>query len=266
MTTPHLTDSRRPPGSEAERTGIPFGRLLRTELRKLRDTRAGTWLLVAILAVTPVVVAVMVVVADPKDLTYEEFVNFTQTPQKLLLPVVGILTVTTEWSQRTGLVTFTLEPDRKRVLLAKAGATLLLGVLVLGITFSSAAVGNLLGTTLRDGDGSWSFGAGGFLDISVVLLAGLMMGFAFGMLLLVSAPAIVAFFVLPNLSSVLFNAVPALEDAGSWIDFNLALSQLYDHGLTGEDWLQVLTATLVWVALPAALGAVRVLRSEVRSG
>lgn len=265
MTT-HLTDASRQPAPPEEQTGIPFGRLLRTELRKLRDTRAGRWLLIAILAVTPVVVAVMVVAVDPKDLTYEEFVNITQTPQKLLLPVVGILTVTTEWSQRTGLVTFTLEPDRRRVLLAKACATLLLGVLVLAVTFSSAAVGNLLGAALRDGDGSWAFGAGGFLDIAVVLLSGLMMGFAFGMLLLVSAPAIIAFFVLPNLSSVLFNAVPAMEDAGSWLDFNLALSELYDHGLTGGEWLRVLTADLVWVALPATVGALRVLRSEVKSG
>ncbi|AZM49860.1 ABC transporter permease [Streptomyces sp. WAC 06738] len=265
MTT-HLTENRRQPGPAAERTGIPFGRLLRTELRKLRDTRAGTWLLIGILAVTPVIVAVMVVTADPGDLTYEQFVNITQTPQKLLLPVVGILTVTTEWSQRTGLVTFTLEPDRKRVLLAKACATLLLGVLVLGITFSSAAVGNLLGAALRDGDGAWAFGAGAYLDIAVVLLSGLMMGFAFGMLLLTSAPAIIAFFVLPNLSSVLFNTVPAMESTGSWVDFNLALSELYDHGLTAGEWLRVLTADLVWVALPAAVGALRVLRSEVKSG
>jgi hypothetical protein len=264
--TIHLTDAGGQPAAAADRTGIPFGRLLRTELRKLRDTRAGRWLLVAILAVTPVIVAVMVVTAGAEDLTYEQFVNITQTPQKLLLPVVGILTVTTEWSQRTGLVTFTLVPDRRRVLLAKACATLLLGVLVLAVTFSSAAVGNLLGAALRDGDGSWAFGAGSFVDIAVVLLSGLMMGFAFGMLLLVSAPAIIAFFVLPNLSSVLFNQVPAAEDAGSWVDFNLALSPLYDHGLTAGDWLRVLTADLVWVALPAAVGALRVLRSEVKSG
>lgn len=247
------------------RPGVPFGRLFKAELRKLADTRSGRWLLIAIIATTPLVVAVMLVTAAPKDLTYDRFVDFTQTPQKILLPVLGILTITSEWSQRTGLVTFTLEPNRKRVLLAKAGATLVLGLMVVMITFGSAAVGNILGAALRHGDGSWSFGAGGFGDITLVLLTGLAQGLAYGMLLLISAAAIVAFYVLPNLSSVLFSSVPALKGTGRWVDLNKAQGPLYDHHLTGQQWAQVVTATLIWVALPAALGVSRVLRTEVES-
>jgi len=248
----------------AEHPGVPFGRLLKAELRKLIDTRAGRWLLIAVLATTPAVVAVMLFTADPKDLNYDRFVDFTQTPQKILLPVVGILTITSEWSQRTGLVTFTLEPNRRRVLLAKAAATLVLGLTVIAVTFASSAVGNLL-APLRDGDGSWAFGVAGFRDITVVLLSGLAQGLAFGMLLLVSAAAIVAFFVLPNLSSVLFGAVPGLKGSAPWFDLNQAQGALYDHHMTGRQWAQVLTATLLWVGLPAVLGIARVLRTEVKS-
>ena len=263
--TANLADHARRPAIAAGRPGVPFARLFKAELRKVADTRSGRWLLVAIIATTPLVVAVMLVTAAPKDLTYERFVDFTQTPQKILLPVLGILTITTEWSQRTGLVTFTLEPDRRRVLLAKAGATLLLGLMVIAATFGSAAAGNLLGTALRHGDGSWSFGASGFLDIALVLLTGLVQGLAYGMLLLISAAAIVAFYVVPNLSSLLFTAVPALHGAGPWLDLNKAQSALYDHHLSGTQWAQVLTATLIWVVLPGALGVIRVLRTEVRS-
>jgi ABC-2 type transport system permease protein len=245
--------------------GVPFSRLIRTELRKLTDTRAGRWLLIAILATTPLVAAVMLFTAKPKDLTYDTFVDFTSTPQKILLPILGILTITSEWSQRTGLVTFTLEPNRKRVLLAKTGATLLLGLLVLTLTFTSSAIGNILGTALRDGNGSWTFGLAGFRDITLVLLTGLVQGLAFGMLLLISAAAIVAFYVLPNLSSILFGAVPALKDLGPWLDLNQAQGPLYDHHLTGQQWTHVLTATLIWVVLPATLGARRVLHTEVKS-
>jgi ABC-2 type transport system permease protein len=263
--TANLADHAHRPATATARPGVPFARLFKAELRKLSDTRSGRWLLIAIIATTPLVVAVMLVTAAPKDLTYEKFVDFTQTPQKILLPVLGILTITTEWSQRTGLVTFTLEPDRRRVLLAKAGATLLLGLMVIMITFGSAAAGNLLGTALRHGDGSWSFGASGFLDIALVLLTGLAQGLAYGMLLLISAAAIVAFYVLPNLSSVLFSSVPALRDTGQWVDLNKAQGPLYDHHLTGQQWAQVLTATLIWVVLPAVLGVLRVLRTEVKS-
>jgi len=37
-------------------------------------------------------------------------------PQSWLLPVLGIMAVTSEWTQRTGLVTHTLEPRRSRIL------------------------------------------------------------------------------------------------------------------------------------------------------
>jgi len=244
---------------------VPFTRLLRTELRKLVDTRSGRWLLIAILATTPIVVTVMLIVAKPGDLTYERFVDFTQTPQKILLPIVGILTVTSEWSQRTGLVTFTLEPDRRRVLLAKAGATMLLGLLVMTVTFSSAAIGNLLGIALRGGDGAWAFGLTGFRDIAIVLLSGLAQGLAYGMSLLLSAAAIIAYFVLPTLSSLLAGALPSLKDKSHWFDLNQAQGALYEHDMTGRHWAQLLVATLLWIAVPAIFGVARVLRSEVAS-
>lgn len=266
MTT-NVHPAPRPAPAPAERhPGIPFSRLLGTELRKLRDTRAGRWLLIAILVTTPLVVAVMLFTADPAKLTFTKLVDFTQTPQKLLLPVVGILAVTSEWSQRTGLVTFTLEPDRSRVLLAKGGAAMLLGLMMVVNTLVSAAFGNLLGVALRHGDGSWAFGAGGLGDITLALLSGLALGLAFGMLLLNGAAAIVAFYVLPNLSSVLFNAVHGLKGVSHWLDLNLAQGPLYDHGLSGHQWAQLCTATLLWVVLPGAFGVLRVLRSEVTSG
>ncbi len=114
------------PAGIAGRAGIPFGRLLRAELRKLTDTRAGKWLLIAIAAITVLVVVIALFTAPARNLTYSKLVGYTQTPQKLLLPVLGILAVTSEWSQRTGLVTFTLAPERGRVLLAEISFGLLL--------------------------------------------------------------------------------------------------------------------------------------------
>jgi ABC-2 type transport system permease protein len=253
------------PATATGRPGVPFGRQLRAEFRKLTDTRAGRWLLIAIFAATPLVVAGMLFIADPKNLTFSKFVDFTQTPEKLLLPVVGILTVSSEWSQRTGLLTFVLEPNRRRVLLAKGCATLVLGVLVTAVCFVSAAVGNLIGIAARHGDGSWTFGLAGFRDITLVLLSVLLQGFAYGMLLLITAAAIVTFYVLPNLSSVLFTSVSGLKNVAPWVDLNLAQGALYDHHMTGEQWLQLFTASTIWIILPALFGALRVLRSEVKS-
>jgi hypothetical protein len=59
---------------------IPFTRLSLVELRKLTDTRVSRWLLIAIAAATPIVIAVMLVVAAPSNLTYDKLVDYAQTP------------------------------------------------------------------------------------------------------------------------------------------------------------------------------------------
>jgi ABC-2 type transport system permease protein len=247
----------------AAKEGIPFARLWRTELRKLVDTRAARWLLIAITAVTPIVVAVTLFVVKRQDLTFNKLVDYSSTPQKVLLPALGILAITSEWSQRTGLVTFTLEPRRRRVLLAKFVATLSLGLIVSAVMFAACAVGNLLGG-LRHGNGSWSFGLSGFTDITLVQLLGLIEGMAFGMALLTTATAVVSYYVLPTLWSALF-AASALKDVGSWVDLNKAAGALYDQKITGTGWLQLLVAATLWILMPLAIGVWRVTHTEIKS-
>ena len=243
--------------------GIPFSRLVRAELRKLTDTRASRLLLLAMAVATPVVIAVMLIVTAPRDLNYTRLVDFTQTPQKFLLPALAILVVTSEWSQRTGLVTFTLVPNRGRVLRAKAAATLTLGLALIAIAFAVAAVGNLL-SGLRHGDGSWAFGAPGFGEMILVQLLTLLEGLAFGMLLRASAAAIAAYYVLPTVWSALFSA-PGLKGVAPWFDLNQAQGPLYTHDITGTGWLQLLSAAVIWVGAPLTAGFVRALRGEVKS-
>ena len=48
-------------------TAVPFSRLLRVELRKLVDTRAGFWLLAAIGIITVAVIVVFLFVAEPTN-------------------------------------------------------------------------------------------------------------------------------------------------------------------------------------------------------
>jgi len=254
---------QRASGSRAAAAGIPFSRLVRAELRKLTDTRASRLLLVAMAAATPVIIAVMLIVASPRDLNYTRLADFTQTPQKFILPALAILVVTSEWNQRTGLVTFTLVPSRGRVLWAKATATLGLGLALIVIAFAVAAVGNLL-SGLRHGDGSWAFGAPGFGDMILVQMLTLLEGLAFGMLLRVTAAAIAAYYVLPTVWSALFSA-PGLKGIAPWFDLNQAQGPLYTHDITGTGWLQLLSAAAIWIGVPLAAGVVRALRGEIKS-
>ena len=100
-------------------TAIPFARLLRAEFRKATDTRAARWLLAATVLLALAAQAVPLVF--PRDVTQDRasFLTWAALGLSRLLPIALMLTMTAEWSQRTALTTFTLEPRRGRVLAAK---------------------------------------------------------------------------------------------------------------------------------------------------
>ncbi len=244
---------------------VPLSRLVQVELRKLVDTRSGRWLLIAIAALTATIVTIYLFAAEPEELTFSDFVNVTATPQAILLPILGILTVTSEWGQRTGLVTFTLEPHRSRIVVAKFIAVLVMGTAVIIMALGLAALGNVLGAALQDGDGSWAFGAAGVRDIFVLQLVGVVQGLAFGMLIMNSAGAIVTYFALPTVLGILNGTVTWFQDHGIWIDINRTSEPLFNHEMDGEAWAQLSVSVLVWVVLPLVLGWFRLLHRELKS-
>ncbi len=241
---------------------IPLSRLVRVELRKLADTRASRWLLIAIAAITALIIVIFFLNADSSDRTFRNFIQITGTPQGFLLPVLGILLVTSEWSQRTALVSFTLVPVRGRVLLAKVLAALIAGLAAYALAVAIAA----LATVLGGADAAWQgIGADDYAKYGLVQLTGVLQGLAFGLLFLSSAAAIVTFFVLPTAFTIVASLWKPLRDAAKWVDLNTAQTPLLngDH-LTGKEWWQVATALAIWVLLPFVIGLVRVLRAEVK--
>ncbi|WP_410791200.1 ABC transporter permease [Kribbella sp. C-35] len=247
-------------------TAVPFSRLLRAELRKLVDTRAGFWLLTAIGLITVAVIVVFLFVADPDQLTFLNLVGATATPQSILLPVLGILAVTAEWSQRTGLVTYTLEPSRIRIAVAKLVAVVLVGLLAVVVALGVAALNNLAGMAFLDGAGSWNVGSANIRDFFAVQLIGIVQGFAFGMLLMNTAAAIVLYYVVPIAWTVLFSMVGSLEKAAPWLDVNSAMAPAFDQRtFQSADWAYLAVSGTIWVLLPLTLGLLRLLHREVKS-
>jgi ABC-2 type transport system permease protein len=250
--------------SQTRKVGMP--RLIRVELRKILDTRAGMWLLISIGLITLAAVTIFLFAADPNELTYENFAGVALTPQGFLLPVLGILAVTSEWSQRTGLVTFTLEPSRSRIVVAKFVAMVLIGLAAVAVLLVAGALFNLLGSGLMDGSGDWNLGMAGGRDFVLLQVMAIVQGLAFGMLLMNSAAAIVLYYALPTAWSILFGLVSALEDAAPWLDASTAQQPLFDdHSLTATEWAQILVTATIWIIVPLAAGVIRLLRKEVKS-
>ena len=115
---------------------------MRVELRKMADTRAGFWLLLSIGLITAAILVIFLLVAPDDQKTFLNFMGATATPQGFLLPVLGILLVTSEWGQRTALTTFALEPSRPRVIGAKFVAALLIGLAAIVVAVALAAPGH----------------------------------------------------------------------------------------------------------------------------
>lgn len=236
-----------------------FPRLTLVELRKMVDTRAGFWLqLATALLMLAIVVLVCIFVDDVDDLQLRDLFALAILPASVLLPVIGVLLVSSEWSQRTALITFALVPRRLRVLGAKVTAGVVLSAVALAIAFAVAVV------AVAVVGGPWELGIPVFGQIALLLVVSILMGVAFGAAFLSSAPAIVLYFVLPIAWAAL-GSIPFLNDAAQWLDTTRTTEQLTERTLSATEWARVGTSLALWLALPLAVGAWRIARGEIRA-
>ncbi len=243
--------------------GIPWTRLVRVELRKQLDTRAGRWLLGLVVAVDIALMSLLLWAGEPGALGWAGLTEAASAGQLLLLPLIGVLAATSEWSQRTALTTFVLEPRRTRVHGAKAAAAGVLALVVMVATVAAAALANLVGGALRDGAGpwqlEWAFLGGNLLGLLLLVLQGL----AFGLALLSTPAAIVAYLALPTAWTLVGSLVPALRTPAEWLDMSGPMTQLMAGTTSGGDWARLATSTALWVGVPLAIGLWRTARRDV---
>jgi ABC-2 type transport system permease protein len=248
---------------------VPFARLVKVELRKTYDTRAGIWLLgiTAFLAAAVMVVALIVVLAQDESVKLNDFVGIANFISGFLLPVLGIMLVTSEWSQRTAMVTFTLEAHRGRIVAAKLAAGVLLALIVSLIATVSAFLVNGV-YALVNGSGDWHFGILELLGFLLTQMIAMLTGFAFATLLLNTAAAIVVYFaysfLVPTIFAIAAEFLDWFKDLQPWVDFTQAQQPLIDASMSGKDWAQLLVSGFIWLVIPVALGLWRILRAEVK--
>lgn len=268
MTT--ATPTRAAGASRTNRPGadlrpVSFATLTLVEWRKQLDTRAGRWMLAVIAIITAAVLAVMMAVNGGNH-SFSAFVVGTTTPMAMLLPIVGVLAATSEWSQRTALVTFTLEPRRTRVGLAKVVGAIGSGLALLVLTVGLAALAHLLVITFRDADPAWDVSVRAVLYLALSVVLFMAQGVGFGLLLRSTPAAIVTLLLAPTLFGLVGGLVPGMADVLPWIDLGTAGEPLlFGSALDGQGWAQLGTATLIWVVAPLAGGLWRTARSEISS-
>jgi ABC-2 type transport system permease protein len=247
---------------------VPLSRVINVELRKMFDTRSGFWLMASIVITALLTTIGTIAFAPDADLTYYTFARAIGFPMTVVLPIIAILSITGEWSQRSGLTTFTLVPHRNRVIAAKAVSSVAVAIASMLFAFVIGAIGNLVGTAITGTDTVWDVSLAEGVNIVLGSLLCLLTGTMLGMLIRSSAGALVAYFVysllLPTVSGILASSQDWFRDLQPWVDLNYAQAALFEGTLTAEQWANVAVTASAWLILPAILGLRLVMKSEVK--
>ena len=247
---------------------IPMTRVVSVELRKMFDTRSGFWLMASIVIASVLATGAVVLFAPDREITYNTFAAAIGFPMAVILPMIAILSVTSEWSQRSGLTTFTLVPHRGRVIRAKVVSAVTVAVVSMLIAFAVGAIGNLVGTAITGTSLVWDITLTEAAYIVLGNVLGLLIGFMLGVLVRNSAGAIVAYFVysllLPTVLGLLAANAAWFRDLQPWVDFNFAQGALFNGVMTGQQWAHLAVAGVLWLVAPLAVGLALVMRSEVK--
>jgi len=248
---------------------IPFTRLLGVELRKMFDTRSGLWLMASVAILSVLASAAVVLWAPDEAITYNAFAQAVGIPMAVILPVIAILSVTSEWSQRSGLTTFTLVPSRGRVIAAKTVDALAVSVVGMLVAAGVGALGNVVGALTNGLDVVWDVSVADFGAVVLANTLGVMIGFMLGVVLRSSPAALVGYlvyvYVLTGLTFTLAAAQQWFADLQPWVDFNYTQGRLFEGWVnTGEYWAQLGVTSLLWLVLPLAVGLWRIGRAEVK--
>lgn len=260
---------------------VPLLRLIAVECRKMVDTRAGRWLLGitgGLLLIALGLTLVVMVLVDEATITAQGLAEIMVIPLSLLLPVLAIVSVTSEWGQRTHLVTFTLEPRRLRIVIAKLGAVLILGLAAIAAALVFGALGNVLYGMLTGNEVVWNLDLTWLGWTALTQLLFFLMAFGLSMVLLSTPAAIAVVYVVSLLLpmmvySVLFVFFGWARELLPWIAMDYAfmpfVSEINPLGEpygdpSGVDYARIAVSVTLWVIVPLVVGTMRVLRSEVK--
>lgn len=250
----------------------PFLRLVQAELRKSVNTLSGFWLLAAVAVIVIIIEGFFLVVGLTNSDAELTFTIFTTPMAYVLQPLVATLTimlVTSEWGQRTAMVTFALEPRRTKVLYAKlaAGMALMLALIVTLLVVALACSGIL---ELTQGDGfEWDFGAGDLFGLLVFEAVAVLIGYALATLILNTPGAIAAFpvilYALPAAFGLIGLFWEDFKTVGRFINLQTAEGPLITWTLSdGSEWAHLVVALVVWMVVPFVVGQTRILKAEVK--
>ena len=237
-----------------------FGTTILVETRKLTDTRVAR-----ILALVAVALTLLFAVGGALTSAQSLFAvaALAVVPGGTLLSVQAILATTSEYANRSVMCTHLLEPDRVRVLVARALALVAVTLAVYVVAYLAAVPVHFVGAMSKGVAPDWSVNShllGGAVLVGVLYV---LEAYALSLLLLNGPAAIVITLVQPMVFSMIRTALPEYAAALSWVDPTTPSSMMRQGVYTLTEWAMTAVGAVIWLVVPAVIGTARVLRKEV---
>ncbi|WP_205305104.1 hypothetical protein [Nocardioides sp. 616] len=139
----------------------------------------------------------------------------------------------------------------------------------MALAFAVGTLGNVAGSALAGVDTVWDVSLSTATQIVLGNLVGMAIGLTLGVVLRVSAAAIVSYFVvslvLPGILVLLASVREWFLDLQPWIDWNYTQVALFEGATnTGEEWAMLGSTTMIWIVIPLVVGLLALRRSEVK--
>ena len=242
-------------------------RLVRAEFLKLRTTQVWFWMLLTTIAAGALLAVAAIAPSDgirTEEKVPDLFSIFAISPGYILIFVLGVLGVTTEFRYQTITPTVLQTPSRWSIVIAKMITYALTGIIFgLFALLAESAVGipwlNAKDVPVDFGDGEVQHAI--IATFGVVALYGIV-GLGIGALLRNQIVAVVVGIIfLLALENILL-AIPVVKQAWPYTPEGARAAMLYTHGdksvVDGVDligtWPGVLVLAL-WAFVPAVIGA-----------
>jgi ABC-2 type transport system permease protein len=247
--------------------------LVRAELRKLTTTRLWLWMLVLGVAMAGATTSLAIGFAEPGPLSLQTAAGqrtvFAQaTATLVVVGILGIVSVTAEFTQQTATPTFLATPRRGRVVFAK-----LLTYAAVGLAYAAAGTAAVLTVALpwlaaKDIDvvlsGADLARSLGGVALEVALYA--VLGVGVGCLMRNQIAAIVGFVVYLFVLGPILSGVPATSEVAQYLPYQAGnalgrLTSSVDAGMLGQTAGGLVL--LAWALAFAATGTRVAIRRDI---
>lgn len=245
----------------APTTAGRFARSLRAELRNVRVTRGTRWALGLTAGLWVAVGAGVTAIAlllDAGEVSIAGALLGMGSAVTVFVPILAIFVMAADWQTRDVLTTFALEPRRHLVFFAKASTALIVCASLVVLAGLFAAIVTIVLAMATGSSIAWSTDAETIAVLLGGAAVGTVSGIAYGAATQRVAIAIVFSLVQGLVIDPLLLLVP--NGGGSWVRLSAIVDAVSGTGPIAP----ALTAAVLWLVVPLAIGFARHQRADVQ--